>query len=142
MLSIFDMRVEDQDGYQCLLRRDATSMTSLPEPPSGTAKSVFSSPPPFFFSLQQSYESVSPGARLRPHTSTHLQCGHAPVEDPPGDAPGTRASHSPYCVAHHHGNHCLCKSPACPQLLLSSSMESVGREGLGSFPFCPPPFLV
>lgn len=26
--------------------------------------------------------------------------------------------------------------------LLSSSMESVGREGLGSFPFCPPPSLV
>jgi hypothetical protein len=43
----------------------------------------------------------------------HLQRGHPSVENPAGNAPAPRIPHSPYCVAHHHGNDFLRWSLAC-----------------------------
>lgn len=105
------------------------------------APSGFSSLSPVFFFPWQSYESVSPGAWLCSHTSIHVQRGHASVEDPPGDAPGARASPSPYRVAHHHGNHRLCGSPARtrpPPLLLSCGAGAWRRWGPWELPLLPP----
>ncbi|XP_012979666.2 multidrug resistance-associated protein 6 isoform X2 [Mesocricetus auratus] len=83
----------------------------------------------FSFSPRQSHESVSPGAWLCPRASVHLQRGHASVEDPPGDAPGPRASHSPYRVAHHHGAS-LCPPPSLVQSFATFLIHTERKKGI------------